>query len=78
MTPQRPSPTGSIAFPKSTVEELLSSQWRFYRQQEADQVLASLRKAGAPICVPSDKQGNFPNLKHLALCDAQRAKDATR
>ena len=65
-------------FPDSTVEELLSSQWRFSRQQEADQVLASLQKAGAPICVPSDKLGNFPTLTRLALCDAQRAKEATR
>jgi len=65
-------------FPDSTVEELLSSFWRFSRQQEADQVLASLQKAGAPICVPSDKLGNFPTLKHLTLCDAQRAKEATR
>ncbi len=65
-------------FPDATVEELLSTLWVFYRQQEADQVLASLQKAGAPICVPSDKLSNFPKLKHLALCDAQRAKEATR
>jgi hypothetical protein len=65
-------------FPDSTVEELLSSQWRFSRQHEADQILASLQKAAAPICVPGDKLVNFPALKHLALCDAQRAKEATR
>jgi tetratricopeptide (TPR) repeat protein len=65
-------------FPGTSAEELLSTQWVFSRQQEADQFLASLRKADAPICVPSDKLSNFPTLKHLALCDAQRAKEAAR
>src|SRR5208282_2371956 len=63
-------------FPDATVEELLSTLWVFYRQQEADQLLASLQKAGAPICVPSGKLSNFPKLKHLALCDAKRASEA--
>jgi adenylate cyclase len=65
-------------FPDATVEELLSTQWVFSRQQEEDQFLASLQKAGAPICVPSDKLANFPKLKHLAVCDAQRAKEASQ
>jgi TolB-like protein/class 3 adenylate cyclase/Tfp pilus assembly protein PilF len=65
-------------FPDSTVEGLFSSEWAFRRKQERDQVLASLQKAGAPICVPTAKLGDFPKLKHLAICDEQRAKEATR
>jgi class 3 adenylate cyclase/TolB-like protein/Tfp pilus assembly protein PilF len=64
--------------PDATLEELLGSLRHFYRKQEEDQLLAPLQTAGAPICIPSDKLGNFPKFKHLALCDAQRAKEAVR
>ena len=65
-------------FPDSTVEALMTTYINFRRSQERDQLLASLRKANAPICVPADKLDKYPTLKHLPLCDAQRAKAAAR
>jgi hypothetical protein len=50
----------------------------FSRQQEVDQLVASLRKAGAPMCVPGEKLADFPNLQHLKTCDEERAKQAVR
>ena len=62
-------------FPDSTVEGLLSSEWLFKRKQEAEQILQSLEKANAPICVPRNKLRDLPNLKRLAFCDAERDRD---
>jgi class 3 adenylate cyclase/TolB-like protein len=64
--------------PDAAAEVVLGYPPFFDRSQEADKFLASLQKANAPICVASDKLSVFPGLKHLALCDAQRAKEATR
>ena len=50
----------------------------YSRQQEADQLVASLRKAGAPMCVPGEKLADFPKLQHLKICDEERAKEAVR
>jgi len=40
----------------------LSSFIALSRQQEADQLVASLRKAGAPMCVAGEKLADFPKL----------------
>jgi hypothetical protein len=48
------------------------------RQQEADQLIASLHKAGAPMCVPNEKLADFPKLQHLKICDEERAKQVVR
>ena len=48
------------------------------RQQEADQLVASLQKAGAPMCVPNEKLAGFQKLQHLKICDEERAKEAAR
>jgi len=50
----------------------------YRRSQERDQLLASLGKANAPICVTSDKLDKYLALKHLPFCDDERAKEATR
>ena len=42
------------------------------------QLLASMIKAGAPLCVPPDKADALPKPMHLAVCDAERAKEAAR
>jgi tetratricopeptide (TPR) repeat protein len=65
-------------FPDDTVEGLFSSVWFFERKQEEEQLLGSLTKAGAPICVPIAKLVDVPKLKHLTVCDDQRAKQATQ
>jgi len=65
-------------YPEINVEVYSSFYFSFARQQEADQLIASLQKAGAPMCVPADKLGEYPKLRHLAFCDAQRAKEAQR
>ena len=65
-------------FPDGAAEVVLGYPPFHDRQQEPDQLLASLQKAGAPICVASNKFGNFPGLKHLAVCDARRAKEASQ
>ena len=36
----------------------------FSRQQEADQLVASLQKAGAPMCVPGEKLADFPSIEN--------------
>ena len=64
-------------FPGVSVEAIGFGAF-FARRQEADQFLASLRKAGAPICVPADKIAALPKPMHIAYCDAERAKEAAR
>jgi hypothetical protein len=56
----------------------MSFEVAYSRQQEADQLVASLRKAGAPMCVPDEKLADFPQLQHLKICDEERAKQAVR
>ena len=60
------------------VEEYMSDYTAYSRQQEADQLVASLRKAGAPMCVPVEKLADLPKLQHLKVCDEERAKQAVR
>ena len=56
----------------------MSDYTAYSRQQEADQLVASLRKASAAMCVPGEKLGDFPKLQHLKICDEERAKQAAR
>ena len=56
----------------------MSFDTAFSRQEEVDQLVASLRKAGAPMCVPGAKLADFPKLQHLKICDKERAKEAVR
>jgi class 3 adenylate cyclase/TolB-like protein/tetratricopeptide (TPR) repeat protein len=65
-------------FPDLGAEVVLGYPQTFDRPIEADKFLAALQKANAPICVASDKLNSLPDMKRLALCDAQRAKEATR
>jgi hypothetical protein len=58
------------------VEVYLSFYTAYARQQEPDQLAASLRKAGAPMCVPSEQLADIPKLQHLKICDDERAKQA--
>ena len=60
------------------VEAYMSDYTAYSRQQEADQLVASLHKAGAPMCVPAEKLADFPKLQHLKICDEERAKQAVR
>ncbi|HEY6521905.1 MAG TPA: adenylate/guanylate cyclase domain-containing protein, partial [Roseiarcus sp.] len=55
------------------VEAYLSFYTAYARQQEPDQLAASLRKAGAPMCVPSEQLADIPKLQHLKICDEERA-----
>ena len=48
----------------------------YRRAHERDQLLASMIKPGAPLCVPPNKADAKP--MHLAVCDAERAKEAAR
>ncbi len=50
----------------------------FVRAQERDKLVAALRKAGAPLCVPADKAADLPKAMHLSECDAERSKAAAR
>ena len=65
-------------YPQVPVEAFMSFDTAFSRQQEADQLVASLRKAGAPMCVPGEKLADFPKLQHLKICDEERAKQSVR
>jgi hypothetical protein len=65
-------------YPQVPVEAYMSFYTAFSRQQEADQLLASLQKAGAPMCVPGEKLADFPKLQHLKICDEERAKQVVR
>ena len=65
-------------YPQATVETYMSFEVAYSRQQEADQLIASLQKAGAPMCVPGEKLADFPKLKRLKICDEERAKQAVR
>ena len=60
------------------VEVYLTFYTAYARQQEPDQLAASLRKAGAPMCVPSDQLADIPKLHHLKICDEERAKQVVR
>ena len=60
------------------VEAYLSFYTAYARQQEPDQLAASLRKAGAPMCVPSEQLADIPKLQHLKICDEERAGHAVR
>jgi class 3 adenylate cyclase/TolB-like protein len=60
------------------VEVYLSFYTAYARQQEPDQLAASLRKAGAPMCVPSEQLADIPKLQHLKICDEERARHAVR
>ena len=50
----------------------------YWRAHERDQLLASMISAGAPLCTPPDKADALPKPVHLAVCDAERAKEAAR
>jgi hypothetical protein len=60
------------------VEVYLSFYTAYARQQEPDRLAASLQKAGAPMCVPSDQLADIPKLHHLKICDEERAKQVVR
>jgi class 3 adenylate cyclase/TolB-like protein/tetratricopeptide (TPR) repeat protein len=60
------------------VEEYMSDYIAYSRQQEADQLVASLHKAGAPMCVPAEKLADLPKLQHLKICDQERARQVVR
>ena len=60
------------------VEVYLTFYTAYARQQEPDQLAASLQKAGAPMCVPSDQLADIPKLHHLKICDEERARHAVR
>jgi TolB-like protein/class 3 adenylate cyclase len=64
--------TWKSRYPNTTVEELVSFYWGFSSTDDRDRVVASLVKAGAPICVPADRIESMSDLKHLAFCDRQR------
>jgi hypothetical protein len=64
-------------FPWVTVESM--GYGAIYRRaRERDQLVASMVKAGAPLCVPPDKADALEKAMHLAVCDAERAKEAAR
>jgi class 3 adenylate cyclase/TolB-like protein/tetratricopeptide (TPR) repeat protein len=65
-------------YPEVPVEAFMSFYIAYSRQQEPEQLVASLQKAGAPMCVPSEKLADFPKLQHLKICDEKRAKQAVR
>jgi class 3 adenylate cyclase/TolB-like protein len=65
-------------YPQVPVETYMSDYTVYSRQQEADQLVASLRKAGAPMCVPGEKLADVPKLQHLKICDQERAKQVVR
>jgi class 3 adenylate cyclase/TolB-like protein len=65
-------------YPEVPVEAFLSFYTVYSRQQEPDQLVASLQKAGAPMCVPGEKLADFPKLQHLKICDEERAKQVVR
>jgi hypothetical protein len=65
-------------YPQVPVEVYLSDYTVYSRQQEPDQLVVSLQKAGAPMCVPGEKLADWPKLQHLKICDEERAKQAVR
>jgi hypothetical protein len=65
-------------YPEVPVEAFLSFYAVYSRQQESDQLVASLQKAGAPMCIPGEKLADFPKLQHLKICDEERAKQVVR
>ena len=65
-------------YPQVPVEAYMSFYIAYSRQQEADQLVASLQKAGAPMCVPNEKLADFPKLQHMKICHEERAKQAVR
>jgi hypothetical protein len=64
-------------FPNLTVEALGFGA-SFIRPRELDKLVETMVNAGAPLCVPPDKADALPRPKHLAVCDAARAKQASR
>ena len=65
-------------YPQVPVEVYMSDYIAYSRQQEADQLVASLRKARAPMCVPGEKLADLPKVQHLKICDEERAKQVVR
>jgi class 3 adenylate cyclase/TolB-like protein len=65
-------------YPEVPVEAFLSFYTVYSRQQEPEQLVASLQKAGAPMCVPGEKLADFPKLQRLKICDEERAKQVVR
>jgi len=65
-------------YPQVPVEAFLSFYTVYSRQQEPEQLVAALQKAGAPMCVPGEKLADFPQLQRLKICDEARAKQAVR
>ena len=59
-----------------TSAEALGLAAIFARTQELDQIVASLGKAGAPICISPDQINGLQKSLHLGVCDAERAKQA--
>jgi TolB-like protein len=65
------------SFPGITIEDL-GYTTTYRRAGDGDKIVASLVKAGAPLCLPPDRAAKLPPPMHLALCDAERAKEAAR
>ena len=64
-------------FPGVTMEDL-GYATAYRRSGDRDKIVASLVKAGAPLCLPPDRAAKLPPPMHLAQCDAERAKEAAR
>jgi len=64
-------------FPGVTMEDL-GYATAYRRSGDRDKIVASLVKAGAPLCLPPDRAAKLPPPMHLAQCNAERAKEAAR
>jgi tetratricopeptide (TPR) repeat protein len=64
-------------FPGITVEGI-GYGGGYHRAREREQIVASMVKAGVPLCLTPDKANATPKRWHLPECDAERAKEAAR
>ena len=61
------------AFPNVSAERVLDEDYAYAREEDEKLFVDGFRVAGLPVCMTPEEIGDFPALKPLPECEAERA-----
>jgi hypothetical protein len=62
------------AFPNASAERVVNEDYVYAREEDQDFFVDGFRIAGLPVCMSAAEVAQFPALKPVTGCDAERAK----
>jgi hypothetical protein len=61
-------------FPNVSAERVLNEDYAYAREEDEKLFVDGFRVAGLPVCMTAEEITQFPTLKPLPECEAERAK----